>query len=157
MTITELHKPDIGQSEVERRATIARVYEFARTVPELAVSASGEFMTPEEFVTATSAEGSLFYVATINGSFTGFLLASIGDLDTGGDKKQACIVYVATVNLYRRRGIADNLILQCLSDLKKKGVEYVYTWADKDSGVMKVLERSRFKTGKACVWMDCHL
>ncbi len=57
------------------------LYGLGRNTPELQVSASGEFMEPDEFRLAINDPGNVFLVAEFNRAPVGFIYATTDDKD----------------------------------------------------------------------------
>ena len=133
------------------------IYQLGCRIPELQVSTKAPFMGVDELRAALASERDVFLVDNCEGEITGFVYAAIGDLDRGGDRAQACLVYLAISTSWRRRGVASVLWSHCSSLLVASGVRHVYAWAHPTSGVIDLLQRNGFIRGHECVWMDCWL
>jgi len=146
-----------------RRATLEdfdQLYPFANQIPELKVSASGNFMEPDEFKWAMTNPKGIFLVAEEDQAITGFAYANVKDSDRPYHQgRWACLVYLAVRPEHRRKGIAQALYDQCEATLKEMGISRLYAWASLsgDQAVVKFNKKQGFVEGHQYVWMDKEL
>lgn len=131
------------------------IHALGCAIPELRVDATGEFMTIGETHAAIEDPSGSFLVAISDGRVVGFGYVRIDDSD--GIVGSACIVYVAVAQDFRRRGVGALLVRSLASEASLRGAEKIYAWADPGSGVVEMLERGKFRRGKACVYMSAEV
>jgi hypothetical protein len=86
-----------------------QLYELGKSAPELKVSASEDFMDPEEFRWSITDPHGVFLIAEEDNRIVGFTYASAEDLARPYLHKYACLVYMVVKLEFRRRGIADSI------------------------------------------------
>ncbi len=137
------------------------LYAFARSFPELRVSATHEFMDRGEFGEAIQNPDGVFLCAIREETPVGFIYANANDVEKKGTRKKkwACLVYVAVEKEYRGQGIATRLYTECIKHLKSRGVTHCYGWANNedDGAVRSFMEKHGFAKGHTYVWMDKEL
>ncbi len=139
-----------------RPADFEALYAFAKTIPELRVSASFEFMDPDEFKLAMEASDGVFLCAEADGRPVGFVYANADDPEKrGSEKRWACLVYLAVDLAFRGRGIASTLYARCVEQLRGRGVTHLYGWANVESGsIVEFMKKRGFAAGHRYMWMD---
>jgi N-acetylglutamate synthase-like GNAT family acetyltransferase len=141
-----------------RKATLKDfdvLYALGLKTPELRVSATEPFMDRDDFSSRIADKNSVFLLAEEGNKIAGFICANAKDSDRPIKNKYACIVYIAVLPAYRKRGIATKLYNECIKRLKFMGITHVYTWADATSSpVQKFFLRNNFAQGKPSIWMD---
>jgi len=55
---------------------------------------------------------------------------------------------------HRQSGIATKLATACLAELKRRGINNVFSWARAGGEVVTILEQHGFARGHEYVWMD---
>ncbi len=129
------------------------VYWLGLRTPEIQVNKKEKFMSKKEVACAIAQKKSIFLIAYEQKKITGFIYANTDDLEKSG-KKIACIVYIAVDKKYRKEGIGGLLYKECIKQLKKSKVHYVYALANPTSGVVRFFKKRGFVQGKTEVWMD---
>lgn len=149
-------------STIIRKATpadLAELHEFGLTVPEIKVSATENFMSLDDLNVAVQGNG-VFLVARhcvpkrAPENIVGFVYASVGE-DRAPVNDIARLVYLVVAEKHRHRGLGQALLDRVLVELQDRGVVSVYAWAN--NSVTPYLERSGFKVGKLCRYMDMKL
>ena len=125
--------------------------------PELKVSATEDFMDPEEFKDCILSDKGIFLLAEEDKNIVGFIYANTEDIEKTRIIKWSCIVYVAVNPKFRGRNLATELYDSCIKELKTLGVTHVYAWANPHSGVIEFLKKKGMALGHECVWMDKEL
>jgi N-acetylglutamate synthase-like GNAT family acetyltransferase len=140
-----------------RKATMKdfkTLYDIGLRTPELSVS-DGAFMDRKEFRWYIVNRHAVFLVAEENGRIAGFICANTRDTERAAEHECACIVYLVVLPGYRKRGLATALFKECVRQLKKKRIRYIFTWANaKSKPIQKFMEKQGLKKGHACIWMD---
>jgi N-acetylglutamate synthase-like GNAT family acetyltransferase len=151
----------VGGCITIHRATTEDVdglHAFGLTIPEIKVSSQVEFMSKDELRITIENPGSVVFLACDKkGDVQGFCLGQTGDPDHCDDPTQACIVYIAVAEKWRGSCLAVRLYQDVVSELKKRGVTYIYAWACPTSGATKFFAKQGLVPGKTCVWMDMKL
>lgn len=131
----------------------AELYKIGMATPELRVSATEEFMSPEELQWSITQRDGVFLVAE-DRNLLGFVYASAEDADRPFKKHHACLVYIAVLPEARGKGVANKLYQDCVAALKEKGVTHLYTWANPRSGAIEFFRKQNLSQGHEYVWMD---
>ena len=138
-----------------------QLYELGKNTPELRVSATEEFMDPDEFVSAMGNRSGVFLLAEENSSgedseTIGFIYANTLDAERTLVKKWACLVYIVVKESHRGKGIAQQLYDACVSELKRFGVTHLYGWArvEGNGAILEFMKIQNFSEGRKYVWMD---
>ncbi len=154
-------KDAVGSQVLVRKANLedaVRLHVLGAIIPELKVSSQEEWMTLKEVREAVLCSNGEFLVAEVDDTrkgLVGFSYALVGDLDRGtSGRDTACLVYLAVRPNWREQGIARRLYEEVCTRLKGRGVSYVYAWACPSSGVVDLLEKQGWKSGRTCTWMD---
>ncbi|MEK7672771.1 MAG: GNAT family N-acetyltransferase [Patescibacteria group bacterium] len=143
-----------------RPATLAdfeELYSLGKATPELKVSATEDFMEPDEFKWAITNPNGVFILAETENQKVGFIYANAKDLEEPFEKnKCACLVYIAVKPEFRHHGIAKKLYLECEKKLKEFGISNIYTWAntESDGAIIEFMKKNGYNTGHKYVWMD---
>ena len=130
------------------------LYELGRKTPELQVSATEDFMDPDEFEFSITSKDSVFLTAEEDNKLIGFIYASLNDAEKPYKNKYACIVYIVVSPEYRKKGVAIELYNECEKIVKKMKVQFLYGWANETSGVIEFLKKQGFNEGHSYKWMD---
>lgn len=131
-----------------------KIHAFGLTIPEINVSATGDFMSLSELRSVLSSYNTIAYLADNEDEYVaGFCLARLDDPDRRFDG-QACLVYIAVSEAFRGCGIAKSLFDKTIDELKRLGCKYIYTWACPTSGAVRFFEKQGLMAGRTCVWMD---
>lgn len=134
------------------------LYALGLETPELKTSASEPFMDEQEFRAAINNRHGVMLLATAGSRIAGFVYANFGesDIERGPGSKWACLVYVVVRPEFRRRGVAQQLSVACISELKRHGMTHVYAWADTegDGSVIALMKKNGFHAGHRYMWMD---
>lgn len=131
------------------------LYSIGRNTPEFKVSANEEFMDKDEFKWYIANRHAVFLVAVEDGNIAGFICANTRDTERAAKHECACIVYVAVLPGYRKRGLATALFKECARRLKEKRIKYIFTWANaKSKPIQKFMEKQGFAKGHKYIWMD---
>ena len=140
-----------------RKATVKdfnELYELGRKTPELQVSATEEFMDPDEFKWSITNKDCVFLVAEEHNKLIGFIYANAKDAERPFKNKYACIVYIVVSLEYRKKGVAIELYNECEKIVKEMGIQFLYGWANETSGVIEFLKKQGFNEGHSYKWMD---
>lgn len=140
-----------------RRATeedAKDLHTFGLTMPELQVSSQVEFMYENELRNCIANPGAVTFLAKEGDEVVGFCLGTTGDPDHCADASQACIVYLAVSEKWRRKALATTLFQWVMDGLKANGVSYLYVWACPTSGMVDFCAKQGMIKGRTCVWMD---
>jgi len=98
-------------------------------------------------------QSSVFFVAKDNDKIVGFIYFNTEDMEKCFNK-QACLVYLAVSEEYRKQGIATELYNSSIKEIKNIGIKYVFVWADLHSKIIFFLEKMGYSLGKEHVLMD---
>ncbi len=134
-----------------------KLYSLGLNTPELKVSATEDFMDPDEFNYCITNEQGVFLLAEEQEEIIGFLYANAKDAERDYAMKWACLVYIVTHQTYRGKGVAAQLYDAGITALKKKGISHLYAWANPQSGVIPFLEKKGLTQGHSYVWMDAKI
>lgn len=132
------------------------LYELGKDTPELQVSATEEFMAPDEFRWALTDPNAVFLVAQEGDGLHGFVYATADDKEKPLPNKWACLVYLAVAPEFRRRGIATSLYAECVQKLKDMGMTDLYGWAHAQGsgGITQFMQGHGFQEGHLYRWMN---
>ncbi len=97
------------------------------------VSATEDFMDPDEFKWSITNPDGIFLVAENRIKKIGFIYANAKDIERPFEHKYACQVYLVVIPEFRKQGIAQKLYSECETRLKKLGVTNIYGWANAES------------------------
>lgn len=133
----------------------AALYAIGLATPELQVSASDVFMTPDEFLQAIINKDSVFLVAESEHRIVGFIYATMDDKEMIV-QHYACVVYLAVQPEYRGQGIAQALYQTCEQTLRSQGIRNIYSWAnvESDGAIIQFYKKQGFTAGHRYIWMD---
>jgi ribosomal protein S18 acetylase RimI-like enzyme len=131
-----------------------QLYSLGLKTPELKVNKKDSFMDRDDFKLRILDKKHIFLVAEEDKKIAGFICASAKDIERPLKNKYACLVYIAVLPEYRKRGIATKLYNECVKKLKRRGITHIYAWADMKSGIINFLKKRGFDEGKPSVWMD---
>lgn len=131
-------------------------YALGKATPELRVSATEEFMDPDEFRYALANQYGVFLVAEEDNKILGFIYATTDDKEKPLLNKWACLVYLAVAQDARRKGVATALYAECIKKLKGLGITNVYGWAHEEGkgGIVDFMKKEGFNEGHLYRWMD---
>lgn len=132
---------------------IDELYSFALSIPEFKISSQIDFMSKEELYNAMITDSTIMYVAKDNDKIVGFIYFTSEDLERSFNG-QACLVYIAVDSKYRKQGIATELYNKSIEEVKKRGLKYVFVWADIHGGIVYFLEKMGYSIGKEHILMD---
>lgn len=135
----------------------AELYKIGIKTKEFKVSANEEFMAEDEFRWYITNPKACFLVAKYKeNEICGFILANADDVEKPFKQKYACIIYIVVVSKFRRQSIAEKLYLECIKQLKKKGIKNIYSWANAESNsqIVKFFKKQGFTKGHKYIWMD---
>ena len=132
------------------------LYKIGLATPEFKVSASGEFMEQDEFLSALEDPLGTFILAESENEILGFIYANRQDPERAPKTKWACLVYLVVTPEYRGRGIAQALYDFCVQELKQCGITKLYGWANSegDGSIIKFMKKNGFSEGHKYIWMD---
>lgn len=132
------------------------LYALAKNTPELKVSATEDFMDPEEFKWSMQDPNGIFLIAEDDGRCAGFIYATFDGKEHAYPQKWACLVYIAIDPAFRKQGIATALYEACAKRLKAQGIAHLYTWAypGSDGATVAFMKRQGFAEGHQYIWMD---
>ena len=132
------------------------LYALGNATKEFKVSATGEFMERDEFLSAIEGAGSTFLLAAVNDQIVGFVYANRQDIERGEKTQWACLVYLVVAPDMRGMGIAAQLYAACIAELKKHGINKVYGWANTegDGSIVAFMKKQGFAEGHKYLWMD---
>jgi ribosomal protein S18 acetylase RimI-like enzyme len=134
------------------------LHTFGLTIPEINVSSGVEFMFEHELRNTLASPAAVTFLALDKeGHIQGFCMGQTGDLDSCVSQNQACIVYIAVAKQWRRSTLASMLYHNVTSELKRRGVTYLYAWACPTSGAVDFFAKQGMVPGRTCVWMDMSL
>lgn len=89
-------------------------------------------------------------VAEVNGLVAGFIATKFGDPEPGGAYIDCLIVKPR----YRGRGIGQQLLEQCISSLKDRGIVFIHLHARSDfPRAVHFWEKNSFKGKEQLLWM----
>ncbi|MEK7611802.1 MAG: N-acetyltransferase [Patescibacteria group bacterium] len=131
------------------------LYALGEATPEFSISSNDVFMDPAEFMSVLEHEDSVFLVAESGEKIAGFIYASIGE-NKYLQKRSAYIVYIVTVPIFRKNGVAQLLYDACVVELKKRGIHNLYSWANNegDRSIVAFFKKQGFTEGHNYLWMD---
>jgi len=132
------------------------LYALGLATPELRVSATEEFMDPDEFRYALTNPQGIFLVAEDGTDIQGFIYATTDDKEKPLLNKWACLVYLVVAPEARRKGVASALYTECVKKLKKQNITNLYGWAnaESDNGIIDFMKKEGFNAGHLYRWMD---
>lgn len=135
------------------------LYALGKSFPELRTSAQFEFMEPDEFLTAMTTPSGVFLCGEDDGRLVGFVYANTNDIEKrNAENTIACLVYIAVLPEFRRRGLGRDLHAACLARLKELNVKYLYVWANVESpSITAFMQGQGFVPGSTYLWMDREL
>ncbi len=134
---------------------LEELFTLGKNTPELRTSATEEFMDKEELKWCITNPECVFLVAEENKKLSGFIYVNAKDKERPFPNKYACLVYLAVLPDFRKKGVATLLYEACEKKLKKMGINWLYGWAKKDSEpILGFLEKEGFQKGQEYVWMD---
>lgn len=135
------------------------LYRIGESTPELRVSATEKFMEKDEFSSAITDPHAVFLVAREENKIVGFIYADGQYAEKPFRRKYGCVVYLAVLPGFRRRGIAKMLHGECERRLKKMGITHIYGWASKEGSgtIIPFMKKQGFVEGHGYVWMDKEL
>lgn len=130
-----------------------RLYKFGLNTPELKVNPKEKFMSKGEFLASIKNKNGVFLLAENKGEVCGFIYSDTEDVDRE-ERSVACLVYIAVSKNVRGKHIGSKLYSNCIKELKKRKVKYVYAWANPKSGVVEFFKKKGFEKGNYEIWMD---
>lgn len=132
------------------------LYVLGKNTPELQTSATEEFMDRDGFLSAINSKENVFLITVADKIPVGFVYATTNDLDKPLRDKWSCLVYLAVMPEYRRRGIAQKLYEACIKELKIRNINHIYAWAncESDGAIIKFNKKQGFHEGHKYIWMD---
>lgn len=133
------------------------LYELGKNTPEFKVSASEEFMHPEEFRWSIADPNGVFLVADLDGKIIGFIYASAAeDMSHPYPEKWVCLTYLVVNPAFRERGVATMLYDECAKRLKEMGLTHLYGLvnAESDGAIVEFMKKQGFREGHKLIWMD---
>ncbi len=136
---------------------IQEILDFGNSIPEVKVSAEADFMTRDEVVCAVTNPRGIFLLAMCEEAIIGFSYANTKDPDRPPVMNHACLVYLAVRPDSRASGLGNELYERTLVELKARGINYLYAWANPTSGVIEFMQRRGWAKGHEYVWMDITL
>lgn len=144
-----------------RKTTISDINDvhlFGLSIPELKVSRLTEFMSIDEVESMIiNPEGSLF-IALEKDQIIGFCYGTLDFQNQCQSERKACLVYIAVIESYRGKGIANHLYDIVTEDLKQMGAKYLYAWGNAQSHeITGFFIHKNMKMGSTCVWFDKRL
>lgn len=137
---------------------LEELFSLGKNTPELRTSATEEFMDKEELKWCIANPECVFLVAEEDQKLCGFIYANAKDKERPFPNKYACLVYLAVLPEFRKKGVATLLYEECEKKLKEMGINWLYGWAKADGvPILSFLEGRRFQKGQEYVWMDKRL
>ncbi|KKQ34011.1 MAG: hypothetical protein US50_C0065G0002 [Candidatus Nomurabacteria bacterium GW2011_GWB1_37_5] len=142
-----------------RKATEAdfeKLYELGKNTTELRVSASEEFMHPDEFKWSIKDTNGVFLLAENEGKVISFIYASgAEDMANPYPEKWVCLTYLAVDPVWRQKGVATLLYEECVGQLKQMGLTNLYGLVNAESGsILEFMKKHGFAEGHKFIWMD---
>ena len=133
-----------------------KLYKIGKQTPELKVSSTEEFMDKDDFKSRIKNKEHVFLVAEIDKHLIGFICAHARDNWKHLKNKYACLVYLAILPKYRKRGISSILYKECIKKLKKMGITNVYGRVnnESDGAIVEFMKKQGFSQGHNYIWMD---
>ncbi len=151
-------KNDIKKINIReaKETDFEELYALGKNTPEFRVSATEEFMHPEEFRWSLTDASGVFLVAEVGEELVGFIFANSEDLGRPYPEKYSCLVYLVVVPEFQKQGIAKMLYDECVKRLKTKGITHMYGLASAESNgaIIAFMKNQGFAKGHTYTWMD---
>jgi len=129
---------------------IPKVMKMGKEAPGSAVTEETSFWTEEELRGWIKESNDPMIMAEVNGKIAGYLLARIHH-----PTHNAIIENFLVQEEYQSKGIGSQLLNQCLEDLKKQNVVYVYIAVHlEDKELIDFMTRQGFYQGKKFLWLE---
>lgn len=132
------------------------IFALGHRTPEFQTSNQEPFMEVDELAWRISHDTSIFLLAEVKGDLVGFAYSETVNTDAPIRTKFACLVYIVVNPKFRKHGIAKQLLTASERELKKRGMKYIFVWANQegDGAIETFLTKQGYVPGHVYRWMD---